>query len=93
MTQGDEIGLNPEIFPTPRMGRLSNKCPIGPQNCCKPVAAMCFRYIPFVMTVFPVVILSAQSCILLGVLRADNQSLLGHMLPEQAMYDLKSHKP
>ena len=45
------------------------------------------------MAVFPVVILSAQSCILLGVLRADNQSLLGHMLPEQAMYDLKSHKP
>lgn len=44
------------------------------------------------MAVFPVATLSAQSCTLLGVLRADNQSLLDHMLPEQAMYDLKSHK-
>lgn len=91
--QGDETRLNPEIFPTPRMGRPSHKCPIRSQNFCKPVAAMCFRYMPFVMAVFPIAILSAQSCILLSVLRADNQSLLGHMLPEQAMYDLKSHKP
>ena len=74
------------------MGRPSNKRPIGSQNCCKPVAAMCFRYLPFVMAAFPVAILSAQSCTLLGVLKADNQSLLDHMLPEQAMYDLKSHK-